>query len=160
MTGFPQLLQEDLDEIDAILNGVLTRSGATFALFVHRNGPLLRACGATGKLDTVALASLASNAYNAGELLLVGQLADRGFSSVTMNGENFSATVMDVDEECLLLIAFKTTLTAGAVRSTAMPAVMRLREQLRKAHARNPELSYDLVDLNNPDVLDLFKKKE
>ena len=160
MAGFPEITQEDFDSFEALLRDYVVRNGVTLAVFVHRAGPLLSYWGEVERQNVEVIATLASNAYTAGESLIRDRFADRSFSSVTLNGENFSGMVMGVDEHSLLLVVFKTTLNPGSVRSTSLPAVLKLRERMREARARNPDASYDLVDENKPNVSDVFKKKQ
>ena len=155
----PQLIEEDMREIDGALGDLLTKSEATSALVLDKGGFLITQCGDTRRFDTTTLGALAAAMYAAtqGIASLVGEI---DFSSVYQQGENISLLVNNVDEHCLLLVIFRAQISVGAVKYYALGTIAQLAQQLRAAQARAPGEGYDLSVLNIADTADLFRKKQ
>ena len=64
------------------------------------------------------------------------------------------------NEESLLVIIFKATVSVGAVKYFATPAVQKLAWQFKVAHEREPGAGFDLSVLNIADTESLFRRKE
>ena len=155
----PQLIEEDIREIDGALGDLLTKSEAISALVLDKGGFLITQCGDTRRFDTTTLGALAAAMYAAtqGIASLVGEI---DFSSVYQQGENISLLVNNVDEHCLLLVVFRAQISVGAVKYYALGTIAQLAQQLRAAQARAPGEGYDLSVLNIADTADLFRKKQ
>jgi predicted regulator of Ras-like GTPase activity (Roadblock/LC7/MglB family) len=155
----PQLIEEDMREIDGALGDLLTKSEATSALVLDKGGFLITQCGDTRRFDTTTLGALAAAMYAAtqGIASLVGEI---DFSSVYQQGENISLLVNNVDEHCLLLVIFRAQISVGAVKYYALGTIAQLAQQLRAAQDRAPGEGYDLSVLNMADSSDLFRKKQ
>ena len=155
----PQLIEEDIREIDGALGDLLTKSEAISALVLDKGGFLITQCGDTRRFDTTTLGALAAAMYAAtqGIASLVGEI---DFSSVYQQGENISLLVNNVDEHCLLLVIFRAQISVGAVKYYALGTIAQLAQQLRAAQARAPGEGYDLSVLNIADTADLFRKKQ
>ena len=155
----PQLIEEDMREIDGALGDLLTKSEATSALVLDKGGFLITQCGDTRRFDTTTLGALAAAMYAAtqGIASLVGEI---DFTSVYHQGDNISLLVNNVDEHCLLLVIFRAQISVGAVKYYALGTIAQLAQQLRAAQARAPGEGYDLSVLNMADSSDLFRKKQ
>jgi predicted regulator of Ras-like GTPase activity (Roadblock/LC7/MglB family) len=155
----PQLIEEDMREIDGALGDLLMKSEATSALVLDKGGFLITQCGDTRRFDTTTLGALAAAMYAAtqGIASLVGEI---DFSSVYQQGENISLLVNNVDEHCLLLVIFRAQISVGAVKYYALGTIAQLAQQLRAAQERAPGEGYDLSVLNMADSSDLFRKKQ
>jgi len=155
----PQLIEEDMREIDGALGDLLTKSEATSALVLDKGGFLITQCGDTRRFDTTTLGALAAAMYAAtqGIASLVGEI---DFTSVYHQGDNISLLVNNVDEHCLLLVIFRAQISVGAVKYYALGTIAQLAQQLRAAQARAPGEGYDLSVLNIADTADLFRKKQ
>ena len=155
----PQLIEEDMREIDGALGDLLMKSEATSALVLDKGGFLITQCGDTRRFDTTTLGALAAAMYAAtqGIASLVGEI---DFSSVYQQGENISLLVNNVDEHCLLLVIFRAQISVGAVKYYALGTIARLAQQLRAAQERAPGEGYDLSVLNMADSSELFRKKQ
>ena len=155
----PQLIEEDMRQIDGALGDLLTKSEATSALVLDKGGFLITQYGDTRRFDTTTLGALAAAMYAAtqGIASLVGEI---DFSSVYQQGDNFSMLVNNVDEHCLLLVIFRAQISVGAVKYYALGTIAQLAQQLRAAQARAPGEGYDLSVLNIADTADLFRKKQ
>jgi len=158
MATLPQLIEEDMRQIDGALGDLLTKSEATSALVLDKGGFLITQCGDTRRFDTTTLGALAAAMYAAtqGIASLVGEL---DFSSVYQQGDNFSMLVNNVDEHCLLLVIFRAQISVGAVKYYALGTIAQVAEQLKAAQARAPGEGYDLSVLNIADTADLFRKR-
>jgi len=155
----PQLIEEDMREIDGALGDLLMKSEATSALVLDKGGFLITQCGDTRRFDTTTLGALAAAMYAAtqGIASLVGEI---DFSSVCQQGENISLLVNNVDEHCLLLVVFRAQISVGAVKYYALSTIAQLSKQLRAAQARAPDEGYDLSVLNMADSAEFFRKKQ
>ena len=155
----PQLIEEDMREIDGALGDLLTKSEAISALVLDKGGFLITQCGDTRRFDTTTLGALAAAMYAAtqGIASLVGEI---DFSSVYQQGENISLLVNNVDEHCLLLVIFRAQISVGAVKYYALGTIAQLAQQLRAAQARAPDEGYDLSVLNMADSAEFFRKKQ
>jgi predicted regulator of Ras-like GTPase activity (Roadblock/LC7/MglB family) len=158
MGQFPQLIQEDVEQLDAVLRELLKKSEANIALLVEKAGYLIHQCGSQEAIDTTTFATLGSNAYNAVQFM--AQLVnENNFTSMYQQGENFSTLMVNVDENSLLVIVFPTHLTVGSMKYYAAPAARSIAERIELASARAPGTGLDLSDLDPTDVKALFQKK-
>ena len=158
MGQFPQLTQEDVDHVDAVLRELLERSEASLALLVEKAGYLIQQAGDTSQVDTTTFATLGSNAYNAVQFM-ASLVNENNFTSMYQQGENFSTLMLNVDENSLLVVVFPTHLTVGSMKYYATPAAKRIAEQIQLATGRSDGIGIDLSDLNVTDAQGLFAKR-
>ena len=158
MPTLPQLIEEDIGELNNALQELLIKSDATAALVLDKGGFIITQCGPTGNLDLMTLAALSAASYAATETIamLVGET---NFASVYQQGEHSSLLVMNVDECCLLGALFKATLSVGAIKYYAGDTVKRIAVQIQKAQQRLPGAGLDLSMLNVADPSGMFKMK-
>jgi predicted regulator of Ras-like GTPase activity (Roadblock/LC7/MglB family) len=158
MATLPQLLEEDVQGLDAALKDLIGKSEATSALVLDKGGFVIGECGDTRAFDTTTLGALAAAAYAAtqGIASLVGEA---NFSSVYQQGENYSLLVNNVDEHCLLVVIFNAQISVGAVKYYAMGAITQIARQLLIARNRSPDEGIDLSILNLADAADMFTKR-
>ena len=159
MATLPQLLEEDVRLLDQTLCELLEKSDATTALIIDRGGFLITHWGDARKYDLTTIAALASGAFMANQTI-ANLVHETNFNSVYQQGEKSSMLVMSVDEECLLVIIFKATVSVGAVKYFAAPAVQKMAAQLKTAHERDPGTGFDLSVLNMADSESLFRRKQ
>ena len=159
MATLPQLIEEDMRQIDGALNDLLTKSEATTAVVLDKGGFLITQCGDVRRFDITTLGALAAAMYAAtqGIASLVSEI---NFSSVYQQGENSSILVQNVDEHCLLVVIFRAQISVGAVKYYALNTITEVARQLLAAQARAPGQGYDLSVLNMADTADLFRKKQ
>ena len=158
MASLPQLIEEDIERIEAELRELLEKSEATTALIIDKGGFLIASQGDARQFDLTTIAALASGAYMANQTI-AGLVHETNFNCVYQQGEKFSMLVACVDENCLLLVVFKAQVSVGAVKYFAAPAVKRVALQLQIAQERNPGASLDLSELNLADPSEIFKRK-
>jgi predicted regulator of Ras-like GTPase activity (Roadblock/LC7/MglB family) len=158
MPTLPQLIEEDVQQLETILGELLTDTDATTALVIDKGGFLINHVGEARKFDLTTIAALASGAYMANQTI-ANLVHEENFDSVYQQGEKFSMFVMNVDEYCMLVVIFRASLSVGAVKYFAARASERVATQLQVAFARDPENGLDLSVLNLADTTDLFRKK-
>lgn len=158
MATLPQLIEEDISEINNALQELLIKSDATSTLVIDKGGFIITQNGRTQQLDTMTLAALSAASFAATESIaaLVGET---NFTSVYQQGEHSSLVVINVDEFCLLSIIFKATLSVGAIKYYAAETIKRIGAQNKKAQQRAPGTGLDLSMLNVADPSGLFKMK-
>jgi predicted regulator of Ras-like GTPase activity (Roadblock/LC7/MglB family) len=158
MANLPQLIEEDMSQLERELRELVEKSEATTALIIDKAGFLIASQGDTGQFDLTSIAALASGAYMANQTI-ASLVQEPNFNSIYHQGERFSLLVMCVDDNSLLTIIFKAQVGVGAVKYFAQPAAKRIGCQLQIAHDRNPSMSLDLSVLNLADPRALFKRK-
>jgi predicted regulator of Ras-like GTPase activity (Roadblock/LC7/MglB family) len=158
MASLPQLVEEDVLKLEEELRGLLAQSEATTALLIDTGGFLIGSSGDAGQFDLTTIAALAAGAFMANQTI-AGLVSEPHFNSLYQQGEQFSLFVLAVDEQALLVVIFQAHLGVGLVKYYAQPAAMRISRQLQIAHARNPDASLDLSELNLADPRGLFRKK-
>src|SRR5436309_15507207 len=116
MATLPQLIEEDIRQIDSALNDLLAKSEATSALIMDKGGFLITQCGEVRRFDFTTLGALAAAMYAAtqGIASLVSEI---NFSSAYQQGENSSLLVHNLDEHCLLAVIFRAETSVAAVKS-------------------------------------------
>lgn len=159
MGQFPQLNQEDIDHVDAVLRDLLKKSEANIALLVEKAGYLIHQCGNPDQIDTTTFATLGSNAYNAVQFM-ASLVNESNFTSMYQQGESYSTIMLNIDENSLLVIVFPTHLTVGSMKYYAAPAVRNIAERICLASQRAPGTGIDFSDVDPKDVQTLFQRKQ
>jgi predicted regulator of Ras-like GTPase activity (Roadblock/LC7/MglB family) len=158
MSTLPQLLEEDIQQVDEALRELLEKSDGTTALVIDKGGFLIASRGDDRQFDLTTIAALASGAYMANQTI-ANLVHETNFNSVYQQGEKYSMFVVCIDEYSLLTVIFKASVSVGLVKYYATPAAVRIAEQMRKAQERDPGGGLDLSVLNLADTADLFKRK-
>jgi CDGSH-type Zn-finger protein/predicted regulator of Ras-like GTPase activity (Roadblock/LC7/MglB family) len=159
MGQFPQLLEEDFNQFNLALNDLLAKSEASTVLIAEKAGYLIHECGDTKSCDTTQVATLGSNAFAATQFM-ASLMNEMNFTGMFQQGETVSTLMLNIDENCLLIIVFKAGLSVGAVKYYANETIKQVAQQLVIAAQRAPGQGLDLCDLNPDDVQMLFKRKE
>jgi predicted regulator of Ras-like GTPase activity (Roadblock/LC7/MglB family) len=158
MATLPQLIEEDVQQLESVLLELLEKSDATTALIIDKGGFLIAHQGDGRQFDLTTIAALASGAYLANQTI-ANLVHEPNFSSVYQQGEKFSLFVVSVDECCLLAVIFKAQLSVGLVKYFSVPGAQRIAQQLQKAQQRDPAGGLDLSVLNLADPSSIFKRK-
>ncbi len=158
MPTLPQLIEEDIQQLDDCLRELLEKSDATTALIIDKGGFLITSAGDSRQFDLTTIAALASGAYMANQTI-ANLVHETNFNSVYQQGERFSMFVLCVDEQCMLVVIFKAAVSVGVVKYFAAPAAQRVAQQLQTAQARDPGAGLDLSELNLADPGEVFKRK-
>ncbi len=158
MAPLPQLIEEDIQQLQEVLQEYLRHTEATTALIIDKGGFLICSQGDAVQFDLTSIAALASGAFMANQTI-ASMVHEEGFSSVYQQGEKFSMFVISVDENSLLVIIFKAGISVGAVKYFALPTIGLISEQMTKARERDPSAGLDLSVLNMADTTEVFKKR-
>jgi len=159
MATLPELLDEDVQEIETALKDFLTKSEATLALITAEGGFLVVQQGDIQKFDSVTLGALCANAFNAAQAI-AGVLDESGFTHTYQQGEHFSLLVSGIDEHNTLVVLFPTGVSVGAVKYYIAPTISAIAALFRKAQQRPSNRGLDLAMMNLADSTDLFKRKD
>src|SRR5213083_1086496 len=155
MATLPQLIEEDVQQLETVLEELLDKSDATTALIIDKGGFLISSQGDSRQFDLTTIAALASGAYMANQTI-ANLVHEPNVNSVYQQGEKFSMFVVCVDEFCLLSIIFKAHLSVGVVKYFAGPSAQQIAEQLQVAQQREPNGGLDLSVLNLADPSEFF----
>jgi predicted regulator of Ras-like GTPase activity (Roadblock/LC7/MglB family) len=158
MATLPQLIEEDIQRFSGILQELLKHTEANTALVIDKGGFLITHQGNSEEFDLTTIAALASGAYLANQTI-ANLVHETNFSSVYQQGEKYSIYATCVGEECLLVVIFEADRSVGVVKYFSEPTAVRLAEQLKVAHEREPSGGLDLSMLNVADTSGVFKKK-
>jgi len=159
MAGLPQLIEEDMRELDAAVDELLRRSQAGAALLIDKGGPLISQRGAADKFDAATVAALAAGAFSATDMM-ARHLGETSLSHIYQQGRQVSLLISNVDDNLLLIVVFPAESGVGAVKYYAADAVAGISAQMQKAARRAPGTAVDLVSLNTLDVSPIFRKRE
>src|SRR6516162_2162432 len=158
MATLPQLIEEDIQLLEAVLHELLDQSDATTVLLIDQGGFLINHQGDARQFDLTTIAALASGAYMANQTI-ANLIHETNFNSVYQQGEKFSMFVNNIDEFSMLVIIFRAQVSVGVVKYFAAPAATRIAEQFQVAVQRDPNAGLDLSVLNLADASDMFKRK-
>jgi predicted regulator of Ras-like GTPase activity (Roadblock/LC7/MglB family) len=158
MATLPQLIEEDVLQLETVLRELLGHTDATTALVIDKGGFLIASHGDSREFDLTTIAALASGAYMANQTI-ANLVHEENFDSVYQQGEKFSMFVMNVDQFCLLVVIFKANLSVGAVKYFAVRCAARIAAQFQSAQEREPGAGLDLSELNIADPSEVFRKK-
>jgi predicted regulator of Ras-like GTPase activity (Roadblock/LC7/MglB family) len=157
MSSLPQLVEEDVLRLDEELRDLLVQSEATVALLIDIGGFLISSSGDARQFDLTTIAALAAGAFMANQTI-ASLVRETHFNSLYQQGEQFSLFVLAVDGQALLVVIFQAHLSVGVVKYYAQPAAQRICRQLEIAHARDPNASLCLSELNLADPRGLFRR--
>lgn len=158
MPSLPQLLDEDVQIINAALQDFLAKSEATAAMVAAEGGFLIFQQGDLSGFDATTLSALAANAFSATQAI-ASVLNESGFSTVYQQGVQFSILVGLINRHHNLIVVFPAALGVGAVKYFAAFTVQVIAAQLNKARERAPEDGFDMAMLNMPDPSAVFRNR-
>jgi predicted regulator of Ras-like GTPase activity (Roadblock/LC7/MglB family) len=127
-------------------------------LLVDKGGFLITNKGDTGDLDLTTIGALASGAFMATQTI-AGLVNEKNFNSTFQQGEKFSLYILEVDDECLMVIIFSTESGLGVVKYYSTNVATAIARQVNLARERNPGGGFDLSVLNLSNTKELFRKK-
>jgi predicted regulator of Ras-like GTPase activity (Roadblock/LC7/MglB family) len=157
MPSLPQLQEEDIRQLDRILDDLVDCSDASSAMIIDKGGFLITQSGKNKEFDTTTIAALASGAYLANQTI-ANLVHEENFESVYQQGEKNSLFVLNIDENCLVVLIFPATVSVGAVKYYAFGRRPDIAAQMQIAKERNPEGGLDLSVLNLADTTEVFKR--
>lgn len=155
--ALPQLIAEDVRELDRLLGELVSRSEASAALIIDKAGFLITQAGDFEQFDSTTLAALAAGSFAATQGM-ASVVSEPNFNSVYQQGENFSLLVQNIESDTLLMVVFAAHVSVGAVKYFANTTVPLLAQQFETARERNPNASLDLATMNMEDSSEFFRK--
>ncbi len=158
MPTLPQLIEEDIQQLDETLREFNAQTEATTSLIIDKGGFLIAHQGDSSQFDLTTIGALASGAFMANQTI-AGLVNEKNFNSIYQQGEKFSMFVINVDEHCLLAVIFLQQAGVGVVKFYASFAVKRIAQQLIRAQERSPAAGLDLSELNAANPQEFFHKK-
>jgi predicted regulator of Ras-like GTPase activity (Roadblock/LC7/MglB family) len=158
MATLPQLIEDDIRQLDESLSEFIAQTDATAVLIIDKGGFLITHRGDARDFDLTTIGALSSGAFMANQTI-AGLVNEDNFNSIYQQGEKFSMFVMNVDENCLIVVIFKAQVGVGVVKYYAAGADKRIARQLLVAQERAPGLGLDLSVLNVADSESFFRKK-
>ena len=159
MATLPQLIEDDIQRLDEALRELIVSTDATAALVIDKGGFLITHQGDASEFDLTTIAALSSGAFMANQTI-AGLVNETNFNSIYQQGENFSLFVINIDDNCMLVVIFKSQTGVGVVKYFSGTAVKRIACQLAIAQERAPGMGLDLSVLNVADPGQFFRKKE
>ncbi len=160
MAIFPPLTEDDSQEFENVLRELLRKSEASTALIIEKAGHLIHQVG-EDKLDFAILASLTANTFAALQMMAT-TLGETNFNGMFQEGEKQSLLMANVDEHCVLLLIFRSHLSAGVMKFYAGSAARKIGTQIKIAERRSPGVGIDLTDLNvktSADAAEILHRK-
>ncbi|HYE31455.1 MAG TPA: roadblock/LC7 domain-containing protein [Methylomirabilota bacterium] len=158
MTALPQLIEEDIQQMDSVLRELLVRGELKLVVLADKAGFRLAAQGECEGVDVTTLSALASNTFNATQAI-AGMLEEPQFNSIYQQGQKYNLLVQSVDENTVLIIVFGADVNVGLVKYYVGPASQALARQLLTARDRAPGEGLDLAMLNVSSADEFFKRK-
>lgn len=159
MFTLPQLLEEDIQQIDATLRELLKKSDASTALLIDQGGFLITSQGDPGDFDLTSIAALSCGAYMATQTI-AGLVDETSFSSVYQQGEKHSVFITAINEQCQVVVIFESRVGVGVVKYYSTALTETIAAQLQVAAERNPDEGLDLSILNVADPSEVFRRSE
>ncbi|MEJ0091362.1 MAG: roadblock/LC7 domain-containing protein [Limisphaerales bacterium] len=159
MATLPQLIEDDIKRIGEALRELNTAADATASLVIDKGGFLITSQGNANDFDLTTIAALSSGAFMANQTI-AGLVSEPNFNSIYQQGDNFSIFVVNIDEQTMLVVIFKSLTGVGVVKYFASAAVKRIACQLEIAGERTPGQGLDLSVLNVADAGQFFRRKE
>jgi len=159
MATLPQLIEDDIRQLDGTLREFNASTEALASLIIDKGGFLITQHGDAHAFDLTSIGALASGAFMANQTI-ANLVNETNFNSIYQQGDNASMFVVNVDEHSLLVVIFKSHSGVGVVKYYAATAVKRIARQLKIARERTPEAGLDLSVLNVAETAPLFRKKK
>jgi predicted regulator of Ras-like GTPase activity (Roadblock/LC7/MglB family) len=157
MATLPVLINEDIEQIDAVLEEFVVKSEAEIAVITAEGGFVIASAGKTSEFDITTIGALAANAGCATEAVakLIGE---PNFSMLYQQGQKRSLLVSSADRYHSLIVVFPSNVSAGAVKYLAADTAERIAKQLAKARERAPHEGIDPISLNISDHTQIFRR--
>jgi predicted regulator of Ras-like GTPase activity (Roadblock/LC7/MglB family) len=115
MATLPQLIEDDIQQLDDTLREFNAAADATASLIIDKGGFLITHQGDASDFDLTTIAALSSGAFLANQTI-AGLVNETNFNSIYQQGEKFSLFVINIDDNCMLVVIFKAQ--TGVVADT------------------------------------------
>lgn len=152
----PQLIAEDVRELDRLLSELVRRSEATASMIIDKGGFLINQAGELSSMDSTSLAALAAGSFAATQGM-ASIVSEENFNCVYQQGDNHSLLVQNIEKDTLLVVVFAVNVSVGAVKYFANATVPLIAQQFIMARSRNDgEIDLSMMNLENSS--DFFRK--
>jgi predicted regulator of Ras-like GTPase activity (Roadblock/LC7/MglB family) len=158
MATLPQLIEEDIRELNQALAELLDKSEACAGLIIDKGGFLITEQVHARQFDLTTLAALSAASFAATQGI-ASLVSEANFTSIYQQGETHSLLVVNVDEFCLLTVVFPAQVSVGVVKYFATTTLKQVAKQLKNAYQRDPGARLDLSLMNMAETAPLFRKK-
>jgi len=154
--ALPQLIAEDVRELDRVLAELVSRSEAASAMLIDKGGFLITQSGTLPGGDVTTLSALAAGSFAATQGM-ASVVSERNFTCVYQQGEQYSLIVQDIEIDTLLVVVFAVHVSVGAIKYFANGAVPQVAQRLIEARQRNGG-EIDLSVMNLEDSSEFFRR--
>jgi predicted regulator of Ras-like GTPase activity (Roadblock/LC7/MglB family) len=154
--GLPQLIAEDVRELDRLLSELVSRSEASASIIIDKGGFMITQAGAVEGIDSTTLAALAAGSFAATQGM-ASVVSESNFNCVYQQGENFSLLVQNIEDDTLLLVVFPAHVSVGAVKYFSNAALPLLAKCFLTARERGSG-ELDLSMMNLEDSSQFFRR--
>ncbi len=155
--ALPQLIADDVRELDRLLVDLVHRSESSAAMVVDKGGFLIIQSGSQSDMDGTTLAALAAGSFAATQGM-ASIVSEANFNCVYQQGETYSLIVQNIDFDTLLIVVFAAHISVGAVKYFANSTVPQIAHQFTVARHRDPGHGIDLSMLNMENSSEFFRK--
>lgn len=160
MSGtLPQLLEDDIAQINRVFADFLAKSEADSVFLTAEGGFLVSQHGKTEHLNGMVLGALASNSFEANRKI-AEIIGEPNFSCIYQAGEQFSMYLQSIDGYNLMVVIFPVTTAVGAIKYYAQQCRDEVAKVFEAARQRAPGEGLDLAMMNPSDSAAIFKRKE
>jgi predicted regulator of Ras-like GTPase activity (Roadblock/LC7/MglB family) len=154
--SLPQLIEEDMKQLDAVFDDYLVKSEADAVLLTAEGGFLVATYGKIKSLDTTSIGALASNSFEANKVI-ASMIGEKNFTSLYQAGDQYSLYIQSIDGFNLMVVIFPARTAVGAIKYYAQLARDQVAGAFERARARAPG-GLDLALLNVTDSTQIFKR--
>jgi len=158
MFTLPLIQEEDIFKLDDLLGDLSEKCEATSILLVDKGGFVITKVGLTDQFDATTLGALGSASFASTEAM-ANLVNETNFTSIYQQGDHYSLLVHNVDEQCLLMVIFKASISVGMVKYYSTTTIRQIAALMISIRERAPGEGLDLSLLNLPDPSQVFKRK-
>ncbi len=159
-----ELYGETYDKVDKLLNDLLAKSHARYAMIVDRKGFVLmhtRALWAPKPPSLDSLATLVASNYSA-NAAIAQLLGENGFKETVQQGDDVGTYLEELGDKALLVTVFDKSAALGRVKLFTKKAVEEIRMVISNSSDEVPDVSFDTNWSNSTGALidGLFEVKD
>lgn len=139
------LYGETFDKVDALLDDLLTKSHARYALIVDLKGFVIahnKALWASKPPSLDSLATLIAGNYSA-NMAIAKLFGEEGFKEMVQQGDSVGMYIEELADSALLVTIFDASAALGRVKLFTKKAVKEIQTILSESTEKAPEVSFD-----------------
>lgn len=159
-----ELYGETYDKVDALLEELLSRSHARYAMIIDLKGFVLmhvKALWAPKPPSLDSLATLVASNYSA-NTAIAKLFGEHGFKEMVQQGDEIGTYLEELGEKALLVTVFDKSAALGRIKLFTKKTAESIREVVANAPQETPKLAFDSNWGNSTDALldGLFGNKD